>query len=141
MLTMQNSEKFINDKYDDSKIQHVSKAIWYMMNSQYRSEYINELQMTELVLQDSIPLGELEEIKEEIISVSKNGERAYEFFDNVHTEIVFEVNLNRIQLRRRVYSLLDWVGDVGGLFEAMSVIAALLIGFYHYKTFEQYMAS
>ena len=56
-------------------------------------------------------------------------------------EIVFEVNLNRIQLRRRVYSLLDWVGDVGGLFEAMSVIAALLIGFYHYKTFEQYMAS
>ena len=141
MLTMQNSEKFINDAYDDSKIQHVSKAIWYMMNSQYRSEYINEIQKTELVLQDSIPLGELEEIREEIITVSKNGERAYEFFDNVHTEIVFEVNLNRIQLRRRVYSLLDWVGDVGGLFEAMSVIAALLIGFYHYKTFEQYMAS
>ena len=45
-----------------------------------------------------------------------------------------------MQLRRRVYSLLDWVGDVGGLFEAMSVISGLLIAFYHYKTFEQYMA-
>ena len=141
MLTMQNGEKFINDKYDDSKIQHVSKAIWYMMNSQYRSEYINELQITELVLQDSRSLGELETNIDEIISVSKNGERAYEFYDNVHMEIVFEVNLNRIQLRRKVYSLLDWVGDVGGLFEALTVISALLIGFYHYKTFEQYMAS
>ena len=104
MLTMQNGEKFINDKYDESKIQHVSKAIWYMMNSQYRSEYINELQITELVLQDSRSLGELETNIDEIISVSKNGERAYEFYDNVHMEIVFEVNLNRIQLRRKVYS-------------------------------------
>ena len=46
-----------------------------------------------------------------------------------------------MQLRRRVYSLLDWVGDVGGLFEALIVISAVIIGFYHYKTFEQYMAS
>ena len=55
-------------------------------------------------------------------------------------EIVFEINLDRKTLRRRVYSLLDWVGDVGGLFEAMTVITAVLIGIYHYKTFEQYMA-
>ena len=62
ILTMQNGEKFINDDYTDEKIQHVSKAIWYMVNSQYRYEVINELTATELVLQDSIPLGELEEI-------------------------------------------------------------------------------
>ena len=89
---MQNGEKFINDDYTDEKIQHVSKAIWYMVNSQYRYEVINELTATELVLQDSIPLGELEEIKKEIISVSRIGERAYEFYDKVHMELVFEVN-------------------------------------------------
>ena len=50
MLTMQNGEKFINDKYDDSKIEHVSKANWYMVDSQIRSEFINELQVTQLVL-------------------------------------------------------------------------------------------
>ena len=46
ILTMQNGEKFLNDEYGDEKIQHVSKAIWYMVNSQYRYEVINEIQAT-----------------------------------------------------------------------------------------------
>ena len=55
-------------------------------------------------------------------------------------EIVFEINLNLKRLRRSVYSVLDWIGDIGGLFEALSIIFGMLIGMYHYKTFEQYMA-
>ena len=35
--------------------------------------------------------------------------------------------------------MLDWIGDVGGLLEAMFVIFSLLIAIYHYKTFETYM--
>ena len=59
ILTMQNGQSFNNDDYTHSKIQKSSKAVWYMVNSQYRSEYINELQVTQLDLQDSIHLGEL----------------------------------------------------------------------------------
>ena len=58
---MENDESFKNDDYTDSKIQRVSKSIWYMVNSQYRSEYINEMQVTQMELQDSIHLGELHE--------------------------------------------------------------------------------
>ena len=61
ILTMENQESFNNDDYSDNKIQRVSKTIWYMVNSQYRSEYINEMQVTQMELQDSIHLGELHE--------------------------------------------------------------------------------
>ena len=67
------------------------------------------------------------------------GERPYEFYDNVHVGIVYEINLDRRRIQRSVYSLLDWIGDVGGLLEAMFVILSVLIVIYQYKTFEIYM--
>ena len=136
---MENTESFKNNDYSDSKIQRVSKSIWYMVNSQYRSEYINEMQVTQLELQDSIHLGELHEASPTISSIYRNGERPYEFFDDVHMEIVYEVNLDLRRLRRSVYSLLDWIGDVGGLFEAMSVVFGLIVAAYQYKVLEQYL--
>ena len=67
------------------------------------------------------------------------GERPYEFYDNVHVAIVYEINLDRRRIQRSVYSLLDWIGDVGGLLEAMFVILSLIIAIYHYKSFEIFM--
>ena len=34
---------------------------------------------------------------------------------------------------------MDWIGDIGGLLEAMFVIFSLLIALYHYKAFEIHM--
>ena len=60
-----------------------------------RTEHINLIQMTELELQDSIPLGELKRNTEEIFSIRQAGERPYEFFDDVHVGIVYEMSLDR----------------------------------------------
>ena len=57
----------------------------------------------------------------------------------MHIGIVFEVNLNRKRIQRSVYSLLDWIGDVGGLLEAMFVSFSILVAVFHYKTFEKFM--
>ena len=38
-----------------------------------------------------------------------------------------------------MFSLLDWIGEVGGLLEALFVLFSVLITFYNYKTFENYM--
>ena len=113
--------------------------VWYLINSQLRSEYINQIQTTLLELQDSIPLGELKSDQPEIFNVLPKGERPYEFYDNVHVAIVYEISLDRRRIQRSVYSLLDWIGDIGGLLEAMFVIFSLLIAIYHYKAFEIHM--
>ena len=69
--------------------------VWYPINSQLRSEYINQIKITTLELQDSIPLGELEVHVEEIFTVVGARERPYEFVDNVHLSISFEMSLDR----------------------------------------------
>ena len=38
-----------------------------------------------------------------------------------------------------MFSLLDWLGDIGGLFEIFFISFSLIISIYHYKTFEIYM--
>ena len=86
--------------------------------------------MTVLELQDSIPLGELHMEQDEIFKVLKTGERPYEFYDNTHLSIAFEMNLDRKVIKRIVYTYLDWLGDVGGLNGALGgsflVILAVL---------------
>jgi hypothetical protein len=55
--------------------------------------------------------------------------RPYEFFDNVHMQITFEFDLNLYRVDRDVYSMLDWVGDLGGLSEGIIVMLTILLNF------------
>ena len=41
--------------------------------------------------------------------------RPYEFPDQVHLAISYEMELNKESIERTVYTFLDWLGDVGGL--------------------------
>ena len=75
----------------------------------------------------------------EIFGIVPSGERPYEFYDEMHVSIVYEMSLDRVRIQRNVFSLLDWIGDVGGLFEAMFIFFSIIIAAYHYKTFEIYM--
>ena len=41
--------------------------------------------------------------------------RPYEFVDRVHLSISYELDLNKQVFDRAVYTVLDWLGDIGGL--------------------------
>ena len=49
------------------------------------------------------------------------------------------MSLDRKRIQRNVFSLLDWIGEVGGLLEALFVLFSVLITIYNYKAFENYM--
>ena len=65
----------------------------------------------------------------------------YEFFDDVHAVVTFEFDLNYYEIDRSTYNLLDWLGDLGGLKEALMIIFGLIYGFVHYQSFENYLVS
>ena len=68
-----------------------------------------------LELYDSISLGELTSHEIEIFRVNAIGERPYEYYDQVHTSINYEMNLNRVRISRTVFSSFDLIGDIGGM--------------------------
>ena len=53
--------------------------------------------------------------------------RPYEFKDNVHIQITIEFDLDLTVIDRQVYSVLDWLGDTGGLGEALFFLGGALL--------------
>ena len=75
----------------------------------------------------------------ETISNKFVGYRPYEFPDDTHMSVSFEFNLSLNRVDRTVYSILDWIGDIGGLREGLTIILAFTFGVFKFSPFEHYM--
>ena len=42
---------------------------------------------------------------------------------------------------REAYNLLDWLGDLGGLKEAIVIVFGSIVGLFHYHTFDDFLVS
>ena len=93
--------------------------------------------MTDLYLQDSyFQFSELTEQQRRIFSNVYQLNRPYEFVDNVHIQVSFEFDLTLYRVDRDVYSTLDWVGDVGGLYEGFYLFLYVILIASQFNEFE-----
>ena len=53
--------------------------------------------------------------------------------------MTFEFDLNLYRVDRDVYSILDWIGDVGGLFEGLYLIFTMLIFIFKFNDFQHFL--
>ena len=86
-------------------------------------------------------LGPITEHEGLIFGIKPNTVRPYEYPDNVHFALAFEFDLNLYRIDREAYNLLDWLGDIGGLKEALMIILGFIFGLFNYNTFENYLTS
>ena len=110
---------------------------WYPIHSQLRQEIANQIQVSELRLQDviHIQLGPITEVEGNIFRIQPNTVRPYEYNDTVHFALAFEFDLNLYRIDREAYNLLDWLGDIGGLKEALTIILTFIFVIFNYHTF------
>ena len=66
--------------------------------------------------------------------------RPYEFPDLVHLQITFEFDLALYRIDRDVYSIIDWVGDVGGLNEGLLIVCSGILAILNFNKFNHFMA-
>ena len=59
--------------------------------------------------------------------------------DLAHTVVSFEADLNYYRIDREAYNLLDWLGDLGGLKEALILIFAFIFATLKYGAFENFL--
>ena len=86
-------------------------------------------------------IGPFTEISGESFRVNELPTRPYEKNDSVHIRISFERDLDKIIIERTAYGILDMLGDVGGLNDALKAIAGFFIAILQYNVFENYMVS
>ena len=55
--------------------------------------------------------------------------------------MTYEFDLNLYGINREAYNVLDWLGDLGGLKEACTIVFGFFIAIFHYHTFADYLTS
>jgi hypothetical protein len=77
------------------------------------------VEQTQLDLTDQIGSVGAEKEIIDIFTVNPGPTRLYDFRDDVHLAITYELNRNLTTVRRKVYGILDFLGDLGGLAGAL----------------------
>ena len=60
----------------------------------------------------------------------------YEYPQNASFTLVIELSHEQLVFKRKVYSLLDMIGDIGGLYDGLFFIAGFLIRYFNHSTFD-----
>ena len=53
--------------------------------------------------------------------------------------LTYEFDMNMYVINRDTYTLLDWLGDIGGLGEGLAIIFGAIIALFNYNTFEDHL--
>ena len=65
-----------------------------------------------------------------IFTTIQHTSRPYEFEDSVHLSISYEMDLNMHVSERTVYTILDWLGDVGGLMGILIDFGGIILAYF-----------
>jgi len=94
--------------------------------------------MSHVTAEDSLlSLGQLS-LNESYFSLSESKSR-FEVFPvegvrNFH-QSYFQIDFDQTQTKRKVYSAMDWMGDAGGFYNALKILASLLVGLFQSNLF------
>ena len=86
-------------------------------------------------------LGDFTALEGSIFNVRTLEVRPYEFPDDIHLSVSYEFDLDFHRIDRETYNSLDWLGDLGGLKEALAGLFGAIYVLFHYQTFENYLVS
>ena len=74
-----------------------------------------------------------------IFSFRKTIGRPYEFKDLTQMQVTFEFDLTLYRIDRDVYSMLDLIGDLGGLAEGLFIILAIILSSVTFNNFDHFL--
>ena len=76
-----------------------------------------------------LQLGQQEEYEFYQFTMDQPTPSSWTHFPTRYKFLSFEMNMHRdrIKLNRQTYSLLDWLGDLGGLTDALYIIFSILV--------------
>ena len=76
-----------------------------------------------------------------IFDVASNGWRPSFIDKNVQLSLSYEMSLDLRTYDREVYNFLDWLGDIGGLYDGLRGIIMIFLSVLTYKRYDTYMIS
>lgn len=133
ILILMNERKFVQHKFEDEKILQHSFFKWYSLTPGARTDYINFVVRSLVELSDYIwNIGNLDAVKVDGFHFEKQPNRVISNQSLIQTAITFEMSYTQKKYFRRVYTVFDFLADVGGLFGSIYPICQGLVIFMQY---------
>ena len=123
------------------KLTKTSRLQWNVISPQIRQDIYSYIQMTELDLNDNIGTLVADSDMHRLFSIVPGPLRMYDFDDDVQLAITYEFKRDLQVIRRKVYSFLDWMRDIGGLAGALHATFAAAIIVFQYKAVISYVSN
>jgi len=76
-----------------------------------------------------------------IFDVEPENPRLYDYFDDIHMALSYELSPDLKIVKRKVYGLLDLLGDIGGLASSLKSLFFALILVFQYKAAVSYVSN
>ena len=103
-------------------------------------DYYNYVDLTKLDLRDEIGSVGGGGAEHFMYHVRTGPARPYDFPNNIHTVITYELNRDLLVIKRKVYGIGDFLADIGGLYGALTGLFAALIIVFQYKAYISYVS-
>ena len=108
-----------------------SEITWYGLSYQSRSDFVKVITRSELVLSDNIfAVGGLMTEHKNAFFVESEANRLLPYNNMFKNAVTFELSQNKRVFVRNVYTVLDIMGDLGGLFGALTPLFAMIVAIF-----------
>ena len=110
------------------------------MSGKQRIEYINVIERQQFNLNDSfLTFGDLTLKSQTGFINTQVPNRVLNFQNNILNAVTFELSLSLDVYERQVFSLLDILSDIGGLYGSLKVIFYIVITFFQWNGHHMYL--
>ena len=129
-LLLDNEKRFIKNQFHERSIDSTSKTKWYPVSPKTRDDNLRVIKRGSVELKDSFYsiLGSYSDTNENFFTYDENVQpRAITYNDFMQKAITYEVSLDRLEFKRSVYTLSEFLSDVGGLVAALFGFGKIIV--------------
>ena len=141
VMALENQFSFNKEKVETEKLKKTSRLRWITLTPQIRTDIYNYVQISKLDLSDEIGSLAGEKVEHKMFTITQGNMRLYDFPDDIQLAITYELDRDQRTIRRQVYGILDFLGDIGGLAGALKALFAALIIIFQYKAAISYVSN
>ena len=129
IVTLENEKTFNSHKFDHGRLAEKSTIRFYPLNYKSRIEFVKKIYRAKIAFSDeAIDMAGLRsEQKKAYFLEYGSSSRLLPYKNTIWNALTIEVSLDEREFDRQVYSFLDMLGDVGGLFGALGPVCAILV--------------
>ena len=110
------------------------------MNTVLRQESVNEIGIVHVNMQDKyLQFGEQTAENAKVFTSRFAGFRPMEYGTLPQFGVVFEMNHNLKTYQRTIYSFLEWLSEIGGLYGALYAIFSVVLKLIQYRAIDYFI--